>query len=58
MGNLTVIGSTANIVAVGLLERQKLAHISMKEWLKYGAIVAPVTFFIAMVLIYVQIPLM
>jgi Na+/H+ antiporter NhaD/arsenite permease-like protein len=36
MGNLTLIGSTANIVAVGMVERQKLAHVTFRDWIKPG----------------------
>jgi Na+/H+ antiporter NhaD/arsenite permease-like protein len=39
MGNLTLIGSTANIVAVGMVERQKLAHITFRDWIKPGILV-------------------
>ncbi len=39
MGNLTMIGSTANIVAIGMVERQKLAHITFRSWVKPGLIV-------------------
>jgi Na+/H+ antiporter NhaD/arsenite permease-like protein len=39
MGNLTLIGSTANIVAVGMVERQRLAHITFRDWIKPGILV-------------------
>ncbi len=58
MGNLTIIGSTANIVAVGLSERQKLGHITLREWIVPGALVSFTTFSVALLLIYLQIPLM
>lgn len=38
IGNLTMIGSTANIVAIGMIERQKLGHVTFREWLKPGLI--------------------
>ncbi|MCX8203364.1 MAG: SLC13 family permease [Nitrososphaeria archaeon] len=38
IGNLTMIGSTANIVAIGMIERQRLGHMTFKEWLKPGLI--------------------
>ena len=57
-GNLTFIGSTANIVAIGMLERQKHAHIELSQWIKPGALVSIPTLLIAMLLIYLQIPLM
>ncbi|MEM4239144.1 MAG: hypothetical protein QXP49_05510, partial [Nitrososphaerota archaeon] len=58
MGNLMTIGSTANIVAIGLLERQKLGHITVREWLPVGALVSIPTFTLALLLLYVQLPLM
>jgi len=57
-GNATLIGSTANIVAVGLLERRKLGTITFGQWLRPGMIVAITTMVIAMILILVQLPLM
>jgi Na+/H+ antiporter NhaD/arsenite permease-like protein len=57
-GNLTLIGSTANIVALGMLERQKRGHITLVQWIKPGAIVAIPTLALALILLYLQIPLM
>jgi Na+/H+ antiporter NhaD/arsenite permease-like protein len=57
-GNLTFIGSTANIVALGMLERQKRTHIQLSQWIKPGALVSIPTLLVAMLLIYLQIPLM
>ncbi|MBI4358963.1 MAG: anion permease [Candidatus Omnitrophica bacterium] len=57
-GNLTVIGSTANIVAMGMLEREYKQHIKFMEWLKPGFIVSTITIALALFLIYLQIPLM
>jgi Na+/H+ antiporter NhaD/arsenite permease-like protein len=57
-GNATLIGSTANIVAVGLLERRKLGTITFAQWLKPGLIVAITTLLIATVLLLAQLPLM
>jgi len=34
-----MIGSTANIVAIGMAERQKLAHITFREWIKPGFLI-------------------
>lgn len=58
MGNLTFIGSSANIVAVGLVERQKIGHITLREWIVPGAIVSIPTFLLSLLLIYLQVPLM
>jgi Na+/H+ antiporter NhaD/arsenite permease-like protein len=57
-GNLTLIGSTANIVALGMLERQKVGHITLAEWIKPGAMVSVPTLLLAMILLYLQISLM
>ena len=57
-GNATVIGSTANIVAMGMLEKESGEHIKFMEWIGPGVIVSTVTILIAMTLLYVQFPLM
>ncbi len=57
-GNLTVIGSTANIVAIGMLEKRNRGHISLKEWIVPGAVVSVPTLALALLLLYIQIPLM
>lgn len=54
-GNLTIVGSTANIVAVGMLERRKLATISLGDWLKPGALVVLATSLVAFLLIAAQL---
>lgn len=58
LGNLTIIGSTANIVAVGMLERRKLGQIGFLEWLKVGAMVAIPTLLLAHLLLMTQLKLM
>ncbi len=35
-GNISMIGSTANIVALGVLEERKGYHMTLKYWLKIG----------------------
>lgn len=57
-GNLTLIGSTANIVAIGMLERRNRGHITLLQWIKPGLLVSIPTLTLALLLIYVQIPLM
>jgi Na+/H+ antiporter NhaD/arsenite permease-like protein len=42
-GNITMIGSTANIVALGLLDKRCEEKISFLEWLKIGLIVGIVS---------------
>jgi len=46
-GNITMIGSTANIVALGMLEKRYREHIRFFEWLKVGAVVGLVSCLIA-----------
>ncbi len=50
-GNITLIGSTANIVAVGLLEKEKGIKISFAEWLKIGLFIGVTTSVLAYVAI-------
>jgi Na+/H+ antiporter NhaD/arsenite permease-like protein/mannitol/fructose-specific phosphotransferase system IIA component (Ntr-type) len=38
-GNLTVIGSTANLVAIGAYERVSGKSIRFRDWIKFGAII-------------------
>ncbi|MGQ9680051.1 MAG: SLC13 family permease [Candidatus Bathyarchaeia archaeon] len=57
-GNLTLIGSTANIVANGILEREGRGHITFMEWFKVGALVSISTMALAVFLIWVQMPFM
>jgi Na+/H+ antiporter NhaD/arsenite permease-like protein len=46
-GNITMIGSTANIVALGMLEKRYRTHVHFFEWLKVGAIVGLVSCLLA-----------
>ena len=57
-GNITAIGSTANIVALGMLEKRYRAHIMFLEWLKVGAIVGLMTCIIAWIGIVILTPFM
>ncbi|VVC71639.1 Na(+)/H(+) antiporter NhaB [uncultured archaeon] len=51
-GNMTIIGSTANIVALGMLEKRGLGKVSFMEWLKPGIIVVAVTAATSLGLLY------
>jgi Na+/H+ antiporter NhaD/arsenite permease-like protein len=42
-GNITAIGSTANIVALGMYEKRYHAQVGFLEWLKIGSIVGLLT---------------
>jgi Na+/H+ antiporter NhaD/arsenite permease-like protein len=57
-GTLTPIGSTANIIALGILEKRYKKSVSFLEWVKYGFPVAFLTISLSATLIYLQIPLM
>lgn len=57
-GNLTFIGSTANIVALGLLEKAGYKKPSIKEWLKHGWWATLIPLAVSTLLVYFQIPLM
>ena len=57
-GNFTIIASTANIVAVSLLESRKAGRITFMEWLKYGSLFSIIPILIASLLLYIQLPLM
>ncbi|MDP3804712.1 MAG: SLC13 family permease [Candidatus Omnitrophota bacterium] len=55
LGNLTIIGSTANIVAVGVMEKRKAGQVGFLEWLKVGIVVAIPTLLIAHLLLLAQL---
>jgi len=57
-GNLTPIGSTANIVAASLLEKKYGRAVSFEKWLRSGLPVTVITILIALLAIYLQLPLM
>lgn len=42
-GNITIVGSTANIVALGILEKEKQIHVSFFRWLGIGLLTGTVT---------------
>ncbi|MFH1189852.1 MAG: SLC13 family permease [Candidatus Omnitrophota bacterium] len=46
-GNITMVGSTANIVALGLLEKEENIHMTFFRWFWIGLIVGTVTTAIA-----------
>ena len=55
-GNITIIGSTANIVAMGILEKQKDIKINFFEWFKIGLLVGILSMVISyLVIIFVPI---
>ncbi|MBI4839928.1 MAG: arsenical efflux pump membrane protein ArsB, partial [candidate division NC10 bacterium] len=52
------IGSTANIVALGILERDERIHIRFGQWLAPGAVVAIPTLLLATLALSLQLPWM
>ena len=57
-GNITLIGSTANIVALGMLEKNGHIHIRFWDWFKIGTLSALVACGIAWALLMLLSPLM
>ena len=51
-GNITMIGSTANIVAMDILEKRKGIKISFFEWLKIGLVVGIISLTTAYIIIF------
>jgi Na+/H+ antiporter NhaD/arsenite permease-like protein len=54
MGNMTVIGSTANIIAVGMLEKRGFGTVKFGYWFRIGVIVSVVSMGIATLLLGMQ----
>lgn len=48
-GNITLIGSTANIVAIGIVEKEKRVKITFLNWFWVGLSVGLITTFIVMI---------
>ena len=46
-GNITLIGSTANIVALGMIEKRYHKHITFFEWFRFGILIGVITCIIA-----------
>jgi Na+/H+ antiporter NhaD/arsenite permease-like protein len=57
-GNITMIGSTANIVAIGMLEKRSRIHVRFFDWLKIGAALAIITLLAAWLCLVVLKPFM
>ncbi|MEO0069603.1 MAG: SLC13 family permease, partial [candidate division WOR-3 bacterium] len=56
-GNLTMIGSSANLVAIGAYEKATGQVVRFSDWIATGAIITFVTMAIATILLILQIPL-
>ncbi|MCC7573524.1 MAG: hypothetical protein KO464_09080, partial [Candidatus Methanofastidiosum sp.] len=57
-GNITMIGSTANIVALGILEKRKKYSMSFMKWLWIGLVVGGISTLIANLVLVFLIPYM
>ncbi len=56
-GNLTMIGSSANMVALSMYEKSEGKTISFGHWLRYGLPVVLVSIIFIIALLIIQIPL-
>lgn len=54
-GNITVIGSTANIVATGILEKKRNMKIKFFEWLKIGLVVGILSMSLSFILLRLMV---
>ena len=57
-GNITMIGSTANIVALGMMEKRYRTRINFLEWFRVGLAVGATACLIAWLVLLVTGPLM
>lgn len=57
-GNITMVGSTANIVALGMLEKQTGYRMTFRKWILIGLAGGLLPLFVAQALLLVQLPLM
>ncbi|MFH1791952.1 MAG: SLC13 family permease [Candidatus Omnitrophota bacterium] len=51
-GNITIIGSTANIMAIGTIEKQKGVTIGFGYWIKIGFVVGMITLVFVLAFLY------
>ena len=57
-GNITMVGSTANIVALGILEKRKRYSMSFLKWFWIGLVVGGISTLIANIVLIFLIPYM
>ncbi|NYT04445.1 MAG: hypothetical protein GKC00_07050, partial [Candidatus Methanofastidiosa archaeon] len=57
-GNITMVGSTANIVALGILEKRKRYSMSFLKWFWIGLVVGGLSTLIANIVLVSLIPYM
>jgi Na+/H+ antiporter NhaD/arsenite permease-like protein len=56
-GNLTFIGSSANLVALGAYEKATGQHVRFGEWFRVGVIITVLSLLVATVALLVQLPM-
>jgi Na+/H+ antiporter NhaD/arsenite permease-like protein len=57
-GNITMVGSTANIVALGMMEKRTGYHMTFRKWILIGLAGGLLPLFVAQALLLIQLPLM
>jgi len=57
-GNITMVGSTANIVALGMLEKRTGYHMTFRKWILIGLAGGLLPLFVAQALLLAQLPTM
>lgn len=57
-GNITMVGSTANIVALGMLEKRTGYRMTFRKWILIGLAGGLLPLVVAQALLLVQLPLM
>lgn len=57
-GNITMVGSTANIVALGMLEKRTGYYMTLRKWILIGLAGGLLPLIVAQGLLLVQLPLM
>lgn len=55
-GNLTMVGSTANIVALGMLEEKEHQHMTLTYWMKFGIIGFAIPMFVGTIALLILNP--
>jgi Na+/H+ antiporter NhaD/arsenite permease-like protein len=57
-GNITMVGSTANVVALGVLEKRTGYHMTFRKWILIGLAGSLLPLLVAQALLLIQLPLM
>ena len=57
-GNITMVGSTANIVALGMLETRTGYRMTFRKWILIGLAGGLLPLFVAQALLLIQLPIM